>query len=360
MDQNFFGVIMAGGVGSRFWPLSRKKLPKQFIDILSTGETLFQTTYNRLLQLCPSQNIYIVINETYRDIVKEQIPGIEDDQILGEPHPRNTAPCVAYASFKIHKKNPKAIMAVLPSDHLILEEENFLQTMRKGFEYSKENNHLLTLGLQPTRPDTGYGYIQFEEDNVNEGVYKVKTFTEKPNEELAEYFVNSGEFLWNSGMFIWKASVIIDALKKYNPETYNIFKKGIKHYFEAEEKEFIHKAYEQCTMISIDYAVMEKADNVYIIPASFHWSDIGTWNALHAFSKKDENNNVIKGDMVMVRNTENCIIYMPNKKLVALNNVKDLIVVEADGVLLIADKNKEQDIRNVVNDIKIKYGEKFI
>jgi mannose-1-phosphate guanylyltransferase len=360
MDQNFYGVIMAGGVGSRFWPLSRKKLPKQFIDILSIGETLFQVTYNRLLKLCPPENIYIVINEGYRDIVKEQIPGLSDEQILGEPHPRNTAPCIAYASFKIHKKNPKAIIAVLPSDHLILDEENFLKTVTMGYEYIKENNHLLTLGLQPTRPDTGYGYIQFDEENGKDGIFKVKTFTEKPNEELAEYFVSSGEFLWNSGMFVWKASVILEALKKYSNETYNIFKKGVKHYYTPEEKEFIQKAYELCTIISIDYAVMEKADNVYIIPASFHWSDIGTWNALHAFSRKDDHNNVIKGDMVLVRNTENCIIHMPNKKLVALNNVKDLIIVESEGILLIADKNKEQDIRNLVNDIKIKYGEKFI
>jgi len=360
MEQNFYGVIMAGGVGSRFWPLSRKKLPKQFIDILSTGETLFQTAYNRLSKICPAENIYIVTNEGYRDIVKEQIPGLTDEQILGEPHPRNTAPCIAYASFKIHKKNPDAIMAVLPSDHLIMDEDIFQETMRYGFDYVKNNDHLLTLGIKPTRADTGYGYIQFDDEIKQDGIFKVKTFTEKPDAELAEYFVKSGEFLWNSGMFIWKAKVILDALKGCNPETYNIFKKGLKHYSEPGEKEFIQKAYELCTIISIDYAVMEKSDNVYIIPANFQWSDIGTWNALHAFSKKDEQGNVIKGDMVLARNAENCIVYMPNKKLVALNNVSDLIIVESDGVLLIADKNKEQDIRNLVNDIKIKYGEKFI
>ena len=360
MDQNFYGVIMAGGVGSRFWPLSRKKLPKQFIDIFGIGETLFQTTYNRLLKLCPAENIYVVINENYRDIVKEQIPGILDEQILGEPHPRNTAPCIAYASFKIHKKDPNAVICVLPSDHLIFDEDIFLETIRHGLEHIKSHDHLLTLGLKPTRPDTGYGYIQFDEEQNHNGIFKVKTFTEKPDLELAEYFVKSAEFLWNSGMFIWKAKVILDALKKYNPETYNIFKKGVKYYYEPQEKEFIQKAYELCTIISIDYAVMEKADNVYIIPSNFQWSDIGTWNALHALSKKDDHNNVIKGDMVLARNTENCVVYMPNKKLVALNNVKDLIIVESDGVLLIADLGKEQDIRNLVNDIKIRYGEKFI
>jgi mannose-1-phosphate guanylyltransferase len=232
--------------------------------------------------------------------------------------------------------------------------------MQRGFEFSEAHDYLLTLGIEPTRPDTGYGYIQFEEETGEKGIFKVKTFTEKPSEELAEYFVKSGEFVWNSGMFIWNVSAITDALEKYLPDIYDIFKKGTKHYFEQDEKEYIQKAYEICSIISIDYGIMEKADNVYVLPSSFQWSDIGTWNALHAFSRKDEHQNVVKGDMVYLRNTENCIVHMPNKKLVALNNVKDLIVVESDGILLIADKNKEQDIRHVVNDIRIRYGEKFI
>ena len=360
MNQNFYGVIMAGGVGSRFWPLSRKKLPKQFIDIFSNGQSLFQQTFNRLARICPLENIYVVTNEHYRGIVKEQVPGLIDERILGEPHARNTAPCVSYASFKISKQNPDAITVILPSDHLIMDEDNFIETITRGMEFASKNDTLLTLGIQPDRPDTGYGYIQFDEEAGSEGVYKVKTFTEKPNFELAEYFVSSGEFLWNSGMFIWKTSAIIKAIEKYMPDMYEQFHKGMKYYFEPEEKDFIQKTYEICNIISIDYAIMEKADNVYVMPSSFSWSDIGTWNALYAYSKKDEENNVIKGDMVFMRNTNNCIVHVPNKKLVALNNVSNLIVVESDGILLIADKNQEQDIRHVVNDIKIRYGEKFI
>jgi mannose-1-phosphate guanylyltransferase len=361
MNQHYYGVIMAGGVGSRFWPLSRKKLPKQFIDLFNTGQSLFQTTYNRLLKLCPPENIFIVTNESYRDILKEQIPDLNEEQILGEPHARNTAPCIAYAAFKISKKDPKAVIAVLPSDHLIMDEDNFTHTMEKGYAFCEKHDHLLTLGIEPTRPDTGYGYIQFSDDTGKDNIYKVKTFTEKPNQELADYFVKSGEFLWNSGMFIWKAKVILEEMKKHIPELYETLKKGNKHYFQPDERSFIQKAYELCTNISIDYAVMEKSDNVYVIPASFQWSDIGTWAALHDYSKKDEHENVIKGDTVFLRNTQNCIVYMPNKKMVVLNNVHDLIVVEErDGILLIADKNKEQDIRHVVNDIRIRYGEKYI
>ncbi len=360
INENFYGVIMAGGVGSRFWPLSRKKMPKQFLDILGFGETLFQSTYNRMLKICRPENIYIVTNEAYRDIVKQQIPALTDDQILGEPHARNTAPCVAYAAFKINKLNEKSVIAVVPSDQLITDEDLFISAFRKGFDYCVEHDHLLTLGIQPTRPDTGYGYIQIDEENEVNHVFKVKTFTEKPNQEIANYFVASGEFLWNSGMFIWNAKTIITELRKQLPDIYQIFEKGGKHYFEDDEKDYISKAYELCTSISIDYGVMEKAHNVYVLPAAFSWSDVGTWNALYEYGRKDESGNVQQGDMVLTRNTTNSIINVPNKKLVALNSVHDLIVVEADGILLIADKNKEQEIRQVVNDIKIKWGEKYI
>jgi mannose-1-phosphate guanylyltransferase len=359
-NENFYGVIMAGGVGSRFWPLSRKKMPKQFLDILGFGETLFQSTYKRLAKVCLPENIYVVINESYRDIVKQQVPELNDDQILGEPHARNTAPCVAYSSFKINKKNNEAVIAIVPSDQLITNEELFAETLHKGLEFCKTHDYLLTLGIQPTRPDTGYGYIQMDEESQEDGIFKVKTFTEKPNEELAKYLVESGEFLWNSGMFIWNSKSIIDALKMQLPEMHQIFEKGNKHYFQEDEKDYIHKAYELCTSISIDYGVMEKAHNVYVLPSSFPWSDVGTWNALYEYGRKDEHGNVLQGDMVLARNTTNSIINVPNKKLVALNNIDNLIVVESDGILLIADKNKEQEIRQVVNDIKIKWGEKYI
>ncbi|MDQ3071822.1 MAG: mannose-1-phosphate guanylyltransferase [Bacteroidota bacterium] len=359
MDKHYYGVIMAGGIGSRFWPLSKKNYPKQFHDILSSGKTMFQATYERLLTACPAENIMVVANEAYREIIKIQIPQITDEQILGEPHARNTAPCVAYAAARIATKDAKAIMAVLPSDHHIPDSEKFGVTLKKAFEFAAGNDALLTLGIKPTRPDTGYGYIQITEDKHKGDFYKVKTFTEKPNRELADHFVKSGEFLWNSGMFIWKVSAINKAYKNHLPEIYALFHDGAKHYFTSEESMYVQKAYELCTIISIDYGILEKAENVFVLPSDFNWSDIGTWNALHDFSKKDSSNNVIHGDMVFLRNTENSIVHVPNKKLVALNNVKNLIVVESDGVLLIADINREQEIRQVVNDIKIKYGEKY-
>ncbi|RYD82860.1 MAG: mannose-1-phosphate guanylyltransferase [Sphingobacteriales bacterium] len=360
MNDNFYGVIMAGGVGTRFWPLSRKKMPKQFLDILGTGETLFQGTYKRLARVCKPENIYIVTNENYREIINQQVPGLSEHQILGEPHARNTAPCVAYASFKINTLNKNAVISVLPSDQLITDEDLFAETLQKAYEYCTDHDNLLTLGIQPSRPDTGYGYIQIDEEKEENGIFKVKTFTEKPNQEIANYFVASGEFLWNSGMFVWNVRTIMNELHTQLPDIYQVFEKGKKHYFHPEEKEYIHKAYELCTSISIDYGVMEKAHNVYVLPSAFNWSDVGTWTALYEYSKKDDHGNVMQGDMVLLRNTSNCIINVPNKKLVALNSVQDLIVVESDGILLIADKNKEQEIRQVVNDIKIKYGEKFI
>lgn len=359
-NKNYYGVIMAGGVGSRFWPLSKKKLPKQFIDIFNTGKTLFQEAYERLLNHCPAENIYVVTNEAYRSIINEQIPDLGSDQILGEPHPRNTAPCIAYAAFKIHAKNPDAVMAVVPSDHLIMEPENFDAVMEKAYHFASQNDYLLTLGIKPSRPDTGYGYIQMDEENNIDGIYKVKTFTEKPNNDLAKYFYESGEFFWNSGMFVWSSKAILDAYKKLLPEMHETFQKGENQFYTKDEQSFINKAYEMCTIISIDYGIMEKAHNVYVMPSSFQWSDIGTWTALYEYAQKDANKNVIKGDSVFVRNTTNCIVNVPDKKLVALNSVNNLIVVETDGILLIADKDKEQEIRMVVNDIKSKFGEKYI
>lgn len=360
MNQNYYGVIMAGGVGSRFWPLSRKKMPKQFIDILGNGRSLFQEAYHRLTKVCPPENIYVVANEQYRDIIKKEAPALGDDQILGEPHPRNTAPCIGYASYKIASKNPKAVIAVVPSDHLILDEASFTATLEDAFQFAEKNPYLLTLGIQPSRPDTGYGYIQIDDKHKQDNFYKVKTFTEKPNRELAQQLFESGEFYWNSGMFIWQAKTIIDEFEKHLPELNTIFKKGKKLYYTEGERDYIQKSYEMCTIISIDYGIMEKTKDVYVLPSSFNWSDIGTWNALYSFSNKDKENNVVQGDMVFMRNSHNCIVNVPGKKLVALNSVNNLIVVEADGILLVADKDKEQEIRLVVNDIKLKYGEKFV
>lgn len=360
MNKHYYGVIMAGGVGSRFWPLSKKKLPKQFIDIFGSNETLFQTSYRRLRKLCLPENIFVVTNEDYRALINEQTPELPEENILGEPMPRNTAPCIAYASLKIARRDPDAILAVLPSDHLVLDEDTFAAQLGQAYKYAAGNDVLVTLGIKPTRPDTGYGYIQFDEESEDQGFYKVKTFTEKPNLEIAEQFLESGDFVWNSGMFVWSAKSINEAFKKYLPELYNDFNRAATKFDTSKEQEEINKVYETCTNISIDYGIMEKATNVYTMPATFSWSDIGTWNAMHSYSKKDAHENVIANSNIFIRETKNCLVRTENIKLVALNNVENLIVVESDGILLVADIRMEQDIRHLVNDIKIKFGEKFI
>lgn len=360
MNEHYYTVIMAGGVGSRFWPMSRKKRPKQFLDILNNGKTLFQATYERFLKICKKENIFIVANEDYREIIKQQIPDIDDRCILGEPYGRNTAPCIAYAAHKIYKIDKDAVMVAAPSDHLINNEKEFQSTILKSLKFTSENDDMITLGIKPANPATGYGYIQFNEDNSKDQFYKVKTFTEKPNEDLARHFLETGEFLWNAGIFVWNVNTVIKAFEKFLPEINEIFAKGKKFFCTDEEVTYIQKAYELCTNISIDYGIMEKADNVYVIPAEFGWSDIGTWKALFELIEKDKSNNIIKGDKVISRNTTNCIINVPNDKVVSLNHVNNLIIVETDGILLIADIEKEQEIRQLVNEVKIKWGEKYI
>lgn len=359
MNKHYYAVIMAGGVGSRFWPLSRKNHPKQFHDIFGRGKCLLRETYDRLKNICPEKNIYVVTNESYEDLVKENIPEINDYQILGEPMGRNTAPCVAYATHRIKKKDPNASIVVAPADHLIGNEEEFAKVITKALDFALRQEILITIGIKPTRPDTGYGYIQFMEDKKTEGFYKVKTFTEKPNRQLADHFIESGEFLWNAGIFCWSAKAISNSLKQHLSEIDSLFTKGDKILGTKHEKKFIRKTYEICPMISIDYGIMEKAENVYVIPADFEWSDIGTWNALYELADKDDNNNVLRGDNIYLRNTNKCIIYVSKGKLAALNSVSNLIIVENDNVLLVADREKEQEIRQVVNDLKLKHGEKF-
>ncbi len=360
MNKNFYTVIMAGGVGSRFWPLSREKKPKQFLDVLNTGKTLLQATFERFTQVCPEENIYIVANQDYEEIIKEQIPGIKDEQLLLEPVPRNTAPCITYASLKIYAHNPEATMVVSPSDHLIINEQDFKKTITTSLEFASQHEVLVTLGITPNRPDTGYGYIQMNEEIKKGDFYKVKTFTEKPNRELAEKFVQSGEFLWNAGIFVWSAKSIIYALNKYLPEVVQCFEFPDNIYFSPEESKKISQAYTRCPTISIDYGVMEKADNVFVIPCSFGWSDIGTWNSLFEFLDKDENNNAVKGKYVFTRNVTNCIINVSDDHLVAVNNVDNLIIVQSGNIILVADKNREQDIRHVVNEIKSRFRDRFV
>ena len=363
MNKDNYCVIMAGGIGARFWPMSRTDHPKQFIDILGTGKTLITETFDRFQKICPKENIYIVTNENYRGLIKEQIHDISEEQIICEPTRRNTAPCIAYACYKISRINPNANIVVAPSDHIILKEGVFAETILTGLKATKESDWLVTLGIKPTRPDTGYGYIQFNEESIDaadERMKKVKTFTEKPNLETAVTFLKSGDFFWNSGIFIWSLKSILKAFEKYLPEINNIFKEGIETYNTPQEKDFISNAYTTCKSISIDYGIMEKADNVYMLSSEFGWSDLGTWGSLYDNRQKDSNGNAIIGKNVLMYNSKNCIVNMPKDKLVVLQGLDDYIVVEADNVLLICRKTDEQQIRNFVNNVKIEKGQQFV
>ena len=340
---------MAGGIGSRFWPFSRIKKPKQFLDILGSGKTLIQQSVERFKDIIPPENIYIVTNSGYLNLVEEQLPDLKRDQILLEPVGRNTAPCIAYGVSKISLLNEDANIIVTPSDHVILNEIEFRDQINKALDYVNENDSMLTLGIQPSRPDTGYGYIQF----IDEGpeIKKVKTFTEKPDLELAKTFLESGDFLWNSGMFIWNVKTIQIALDQHVPEISELFVQGKMHYFKETEDEFIQKAYSQCKNISIDYGVMEKASNVYVLPSDFGWTDLGTWKSLFETMEKDEDQNVIDGQ-VLLNNTKNCVIKSDNNSLMVIEGLEDYIVVQHDKVILICRKSEEQMVKNFVTDIK--------
>jgi len=354
---------MAGGVGTRFWPLSKTSKPKQFLDILGTGKTLLQQTFDRISKICPIENIFIVTNEDYKELTALQLPRIKEEQILLEPMRRNTAPCIAYAAFKIKILNPNANIIVAPSDHLILKEDEFVNTVNKGIEFVSKNDALLTLGIKPSRPDTGYGYIQINNETQivgNPKLKQVKTFTEKPELEMAKFFVESGEFFWNSGIFIWSLKSILSELKKHLPDVYNLFNDGNCIYNTPKEKEFILNTYSECKNVSIDYGVMEKSDNVYVMCSDFGWSDLGTWGSLYEHSPKDNQNNAISGNNTIIYKSSNCIINLPNDKLVVIQGLNDYIIAESDNTLLICPKKDEQNIRQIVNDVKLKKGDSFV
>lgn len=354
---------MAGGVGSRFWPMSRTAHPKQFMDILGTGRTLLQETYDRFLKLCPIENIFIVTNDAYVGLVKEQIKGIAPGNILSEPSRKNTAPCVAYAVYKIAQLNPDALTVIAPSDHLIIKEDTFVKAIKACFLKAASEDCLVTLGIRPSRPDTGYGYIQYVESEAKENdirIKKVKTFTEKPDLEMAKFFLKSGDFLWNSGIFIWSVKSAIAAFEKHSPDLDTIFKEGNSAYNTPKEAEFIVKAYSSCKNISIDYAIMEKAENVYVRSSIIGWSDLGTWGSLYDHIKHDTNKNAVVGKNVMIYDSKNCIVNVSKNKLVVMQGLEDYIVVESDEILLICKKEDEQQIRTFVNDVKIQKGDKFI
>ena len=359
-NPNHYVVIMAGGIGSRFWPMSRTPHPKQFLDILGTGKSLLQQTWDRSKKVVPQENILIVTNAQYRGLVKEQLKGIRASQILLEPARRNTAPCIAYAAFRIKAKNPNASMVVAPSDHLILKDQEYTDLIRKALNEVEQNDALITLGITPTRPDTGYGYIQFQESSDDQGVHKVKTFTEKPDLEMAKELVASGEFLWNAGIFIWSVKGILSAFENLMPDMYQIFQEGEETFATREEKKFIETAYMQCKSISIDYGVMEKAKNVFTIAADIGWSDLGTWGSLYSYSDKSEDGHVIQGKNVLTYDSKNCIVNVPKNKLVVLQGMEDMIVVENDDILLVCRQEDEQQIKRIVNDVKVEKGEKFV
>ena len=361
MNKNYYAIIMAGGIGSRFWPISRTSHPKQFIDILGTGKTLIQNTYDRFLKVCPKENIYIVTNEIYTGLVKKQLPDMADNQILTEPVMRNTAPCIAYGSFKIESLNPDAAIVVAPSDHLILDEAAFIRSIEKSLEVASQNGCLVTLGIKPSRPDTGYGYIQFTDNTLVDDFHKVKTFTEKPTLEIAKTFLQSGDFLWNAGIFVWSAKAIVNAFNQYLPEMFEIFAEARPVYNTEDEKPHIHKSYLQCTNISIDYGIMEKADNVYVLPSDFGWSDLGTWASIYDLAEKDYvGNAVIPSEKVIMYDSSNCMVNVPGEKLVILQGLHDFIVVEANNTLLICPRDQEQNVKKVVADVKQQFGVKYI
>lgn len=360
MKNNTYACIMAGGIGSRFWPASRTAKPKQFLDILGTGNTLIQSTYNRFLKLCPKENIFILTHTDYIDLVKEQLPDITDAQILTEPARKNTAPCIAYASFKINKINPAANIIVAPSDHIILQEDEFVRIAENALQFVSENDALCTLGILPTRPDTGYGYIQYFEESTSDGIHKVKTFTEKPEKEVAKQFLKSGDFLWNAGIFIWSNKSILNALEKNLLEVYDAFVEAETDILTANEKNAVEKAFITCPSISIDYGIMEKAQNVYTLPSSFGWSDLGTWASLYTEKEKDYFKNAVNGKNVVVYDSNNNIINVPDKKLVVIQGLDNYIVVDTDDVLLICSKEEEQRIKEFTHDIKMKKGDKYL
>ena len=344
--SNNYCVIMAGGIGSRFWPYSRKSKPKQFLDFFGMGRTLLQQTFDRYSKIVPEENIFVATNSQYKDLVKEQLPQLTQEQILLEPARRNTAPCVAWASAHISKMEPDANIIVAPADHLILKEGEFIEAIMKGLDFVAQSPQLLTLGIKPNRPETGYGYIQVA-DKKQGDFYKVKTFIEKPQLEFAQVFIESDEFFWNSGIFLWKASTILEAFHAHMPDMYEKIMN--------DDKDF-----ESWPNISIDYGIMEKADNVYVQLCDFGWADLGTWGSLHEASPKDLHKNVIINGNTLLYDCNNNIIAMPKGKLVVLQGLEDYLVADTDNVLLICRKDDENTIRRYVNDVQIKLGDEFV
>lgn len=350
MNKNYYAIIMAGGVGSRFWPVSTTEFPKQFHDMLGAGQTLIQKTFSRLSKLVPAENILILTNEKYNDIVLEQLPKIKPGQVLLEPAMRNTAPCILYASLRIKKQNPDAVMVVAPSDHWIEDEAAFSANLKQCFDYCSAHDALMTLGIKPTFPNTGFGYIEYDKSDAGD-VKKVKQFREKPDYDTAKSFPESGNFLWNGGIFIWSAKAVTEAFEKFQPQMHALFQNGYDSYNTTAEKSFIADNYASAENISIDYAIMEKAANVYVLPATFDWNDLGTWGSLHEKLDKDDTGNAVVNATVILENASNNIIRSEGTKLIIIDGLNDYIIVDKDEVLLIYPKEKEQEIKGIVAQI---------
>ena len=357
--ENRYCVIMCGGIGSRFWPFSKAARPKQFLDFFGTGRSLLQMTYDRVSNIIPVRNILAMTNEKYAPLVKEQLPELSDDQILLEPDRRNTAPCIAWAAYHIRAINPNAVMLVSPSDHLILREDVFKDCVTRGLDFVARYPYLLTMGIQPNRPETGYGYIQLGKEEID-GFSRVKTFTEKPDFELAKVFVESGEFAWNSGIFLWGVNTIIDSIHEHVPDIAMRFDKGLGKFGTEKEMAFIKKEFPACPNISIDYAVMEKEKNVFVQRADFGWSDVGSWGAFYEKSPKTETGNVIRNCKTVLSGCENNIFAAKQEKLVVASGLKDYIVVDDDDILLICPLSEEQKIKQYVNEVKANFGDEYL
>ncbi len=360
MNPHHYVAIMAGGIGSRFWPKSRASFPKQFIDILNTGKTPIQWTVERFAKFIPPGNIFVVTSREYIPIVQKQLPGLNPDNILAEPSRKNTAPCVAYISFKLLQKDEEATLVVAPSDHIVLDTDEFERVTLQALDFAKHLKAFVTLGIKPTYPNTGYGYIQHESISVADNIYKVKTFTEKPNLDLARTFLASGDFLWNAGIFIWQIKNIVRAFEQFQPEMYDLFVAEKENFNTPEEQKAIERIYPLCTNISIDYAIMEKAGNVYVIPSSFGWSDLGTWNSAYDNLEKDYLGNAVAGDNVMIIDATKCMISAPHEKLLVLQGLDDFIIADTEDVLLICKKEKEQEIKDYVAEVKRNIGDKYL
>ncbi len=361
-DPRTYCVIMAGGIGSRFWPMSRTARPKQFLDFLGLGRTLIQQTFDRFLAICPPENILVVTNAAYAPIVKQQLPLLKDDQILLEPGRRNTAPCIAYANHVIAKRDPEARIIVAPSDHLVMKEPDFHDTVRLAIRQATAHDCLVTLGIMPSRPDTGYGYIQFADEagTAHPRVKRVRTFTEKPDHETALRFIGSGDFLWNSGIFIWSVKSIRKAFRQHLPDMEHAFEAGREAYGTPAERAFIQGVYADCANISIDYGIMEKADNVFVVTSDFGWSDLGTWGSLHTHLPLDGSGNAVVGQDVKLYDCARSMVHVQDQRLVVLQGLEDHIVVSTEDVLLVVRKHDEQKIKQFVNDATAEWGDRYV